>query len=154
VRSLLFAALLIASPPLAGAAFAHAFLQGVAAGDGGPITVGSQAITVSFDGPIELRFSRFALLPLTLPEEVEALLAAGDARRAEAIASERVAAFRKGGADGALALTPDPASGASKTVTLTLEVPLAAGAYALAVEALAQDGHVMREHRLLIVAAP
>jgi methionine-rich copper-binding protein CopC len=110
-------------------------------------------LTLTFDGGIEVRFSQFALLPLTLSAEAEAALADHDPTRANAIAAKEAASFRRGAA------TPLPdchaAAGAHRHhVTITCRDGLPPGAYVLVVDVLALDGHLTRDHRLLLIPPP
>jgi len=142
------------------AAAAHADLASAQPPAGG-VHLGALAeVSLRFSSPVQTRFSRFEILRLELPAdavpadpaaptkvELERIQALGTAFAAE------VRAARGAAHDGARVAATLQETGASAVVTLRFTEPLAPGAYLLAWEALAADGHTMIGQHVFFVVA-
>lgn len=135
---------------LAGSALAHAYLS-----TSSPARFESvaavEAITLSFTMDVEVAFSRFELRRLSLPDgawpaDPDAPTEAEQMRLNALVAQQ----LRSPDPDATIDVAIGPARRAAD-VMLTPVAPLEPGAYALAFEVLAVDGHTTSEHLVFFV---
>ena len=106
------------------------------------------SVVLTFTEPFELRFSRFVLAHVSSEPD----LAEADLSRLHGLATEHVA-DASDASDAAVPFALEAEGDRPHTVTLRPEEPLAPGAWGVAWNVLALDGHVMRDRLLFVVRA-
>jgi methionine-rich copper-binding protein CopC len=158
MRVLLRSTLSVGALVLAGTAVGHADLAHATPAPGTTHVGDLDAVTLAFTMPIEARFSRFDLYRLDLPPDAQPFdlgaLTEREAQRLSALAGALVTELR-GDSDAADAvrvpIAVTPGDGRATEVTLAADTPLPGGAYVVAWEVLAGDGHTTRGHFVFLV---
>lgn len=158
MRALLRSTFTVGALVLAGAVGAHADLAHATPVPGSTHVGDLDAVTLAFTMPIEARFSHFDVYRLDLPPDAQPIdssaLSEREAQRLSALAGALVAEAR-GDSEAADAvrvpISVGPGDGRATEVTLATDTPLPAGAYVVAWEVLAGDGHTTRGHFVFLV---
>lgn len=135
---------------LAGASLAHAGLEDVLPSDFSTVTDVVEVV-LTFDADVEAAFSRFSVVRLTLPDGAWPADPAAptdvERMRLHALAATQV---HEPAAGAEMPLTIEPLHHTSE-VRLVFAAPLAPGAYAVAYDVLAVDGHTTDGHVIFFV---
>ena len=152
LRSVLTLALVATLAAASGAAHAHAYLD-ASSPAAFEATTSVEIVELRFTSDLEPAFSRFELRRLELPDDAWPADPAAptdvERTRLTALAARSIA----DGDDTAVIAIEVAPTGRTPVVTLTPTAPLEAGAYAVAYEVLAVDGHTIGGHFVFFVRA-
>lgn len=146
---------------LAGAAAGHAYLERADPPAGGVGEAPLEALELEFAMAVEVRFSTFEVYRLA----VDAAAAPADPSAPTERELQRLAALggvlARDARDGAaaadearVAASVDAEGGTTRLVRLMPDEPLDPGIYVVVWEVLATDGHVTRDHHVILVVPP